>query len=303
MPLAMREKVFITAALTGSGSTQDRSDKVPRSPEQIAGAAIDAAKAGAAVVHCHVRDPETGTPDRAVHLYREVVERIRDADTDVVINLTAGMGGDIVFGPPTSPLPLSEQGTDMVSAEERVAHLQACLPEIATLDCGTMNFAEADYVMTNTPGMLREMASRMAALDIRIEIEAFDTGHLWLAKQLVSEGLIPAPVMVQLCMGVPWGAPDDLNTFMAMVNNVPPDWLYSAFSIGRHQMAYVAAAVLSGANVRVGLEDNLWLERGRLATNAELVERAVTIIETMGVGIMKPEEVRTELQLTKRALP
>lgn len=303
MPLAMREKVFITAALTGSGSTQDRSDKVPRSPEQIAGAAIDAAKAGAAVVHCHVRDPETGTPDRAVHLYREVVERIRDADADVVINLTAGMGGDIVFGPPTSPLPLSEQGTDMVSAEERVAHLQACLPEIATLDCGTMNFAEADYVMTNTPGMLREMASRMAALDIRIEIEAFDTGHLWLAKQLVSEGLIPAPVMVQLCMGVPWGAPDDLNTFMAMVNNVPPDWLYSAFSIGRHQMAYVAAAVLSGANVRVGLEDNLWLERGRLATNAELVERAVTIIEAMGVGIMKPEEVRTELQLTKRALP
>ena len=164
MPLAMRDKVFITAALTGSGSTQDRSDKVPRSPEQIATAAIDAAKAGAAVVHCHVRDPETGVPDRAVHLYREVVERIRASDTDVVINLTAGMGGDIVFGPTDAPLPLSEQGTDMVSAAERVAHLEACLPEIATLDCGTMNFAEADYVMTNTPGMLRDMASRMADL-------------------------------------------------------------------------------------------------------------------------------------------
>ena len=303
MPLAMRDKVFITAALTGSGSTQDRSDKVPRSPEQIAAAAIDAAKAGAAVVHCHVRDPETGAPDRAVHLYREVVERIRDSDTDVVINLTAGMGGDIVFGPTDAPLPLSAQGTDMVSAAERVAHLEACLPEIATLDCGTMNFAEADYVMTNTPGMLREMASRMSDLGIRIEIEAFDTGHLWLAKQLVSEGLIPAPVMVQLCMGIPWGAPDDLNTFMAMVNNVPSDWIYSAFSIGRHQMAYVAAAVLSGANVRVGLEDNLWLEKGRLATNAELVERAVTVIEAMGVQVMMPDEVRAELQLTKRALP
>ena len=261
MPLAMRDKVFITAALTGSGSTQDRSDKVPRSPEQIATAAIDAAKAGAAVVHCHVRDPETGAPDRAVHLYREVVERIRASDTDVVINLTAGMGGDIVFGPTDAPLPLSEQGTDMVSAAERVAHLEACLPEIATLDCGTMNFAEADYVMTNTPGMLRDMASRMANLGIRIEIEAFDTGHLWLAQQLVSEGLIPAPVMVQLCMGIPWGAPDDLNTFMAMVNNVPSDWVHSAFSIGRHQMAYVSAAVLSGGNVRVGLEDNLWLEK------------------------------------------
>ena len=303
MPLAMRDNVFITAALTGSGSTQDRSDKVPRSPEQIATAAIDAAKAGAAVVHCHVRDPETGAPDRAVHLYREVVERIRESDTDVVINLTAGMGGDIVFGPTDAPLPLSEQGTDMVSAAERVAHLEACLPEIATLDCGTMNFAEADYVMTNTPGMLRDMASRMANLGIRIEIEAFDTGHLWLAKQLVSEGLIPAPVMVQLCMGIPWGAPDDLNTFMSMVNNVPSDWIYSAFSIGRHQMAYVAAAVLSGGNVRVGLEDNLWLEKGYLATNAELVARAVTIVEAMGVQIMTPDEVRAELQLTKRALP
>jgi len=303
MPLAMRDKVFITAALTGSGSTQDRSDKVPRSPEQIAAAAIDAAKAGAAVVHCHVRDPETGAPDRAVHLYREVVERIRDSDTDVVINLTAGMGGDIVFGPTEAPLPLSAQGTDMVSVAERVAHLEACLPEIATLDCGTMNFAEADYVMTNTPGILRDMARRMSDLGIRVEIEAFDTGHLWFAKQLVSEGLIPAPVMVQLCMGIPWGAPDDLNTFMAMVNNVPSDWIYSAFSIGRHQMAYVAAAVLSGANVRVGLEDNLWLEKGRLATNAELVERAVTIIEAMGVQIMMPDEVRAELQLTKRALP
>ena len=303
MPLDMRDKVFITAALTGSGSTQDRSDKVPRSPEQIATAAIDAAKAGAAVVHCHVRDPETGAPDRAVHLYREVVERIRASDTDVVINLTAGMGGDIVFGPTDAPLPLSENGTDMISAAERVAHLEACLPEIATLDCGTMNFAEADYVMTNTPGMLRDMAQRMADLGIRIEIEAFDTGHLWLAKQLVSEGLIPAPVMVQLCLGIPWGAPDDLNTFMAMVNNVPADWIYSAFSIGRHQMAYVAAAVLSGANVRVGLEDNLWLERGRLATNAELVTRAVTIIEAMGVQLMTPEEVRTELKLTKRELP
>ena len=303
MPLAMRDKVFITAALTGSGSTQDRSDKVPRSPEQIATAAIDAAKAGAAVVHCHVRDPETGAPDRAVHLYREVVERIRASDTDVVINLTAGMGGDIVFGPTDAPLPLSEQGTDMVSAAERVAHLEACLPEIATLDCGTMNFAEADYVMTNTPGMLRDMASRMADLGIRIEIEAFDTGHLWLAQQLVSEGLIPAPVMVQLCMGIPWGAPDDLNTFMAMVNNVPSDWVHSAFSIGRHQMAYVSAAVLSGGNVRVGLEDNLWLEKGPLATNAELVARAVTIVEAMGVHVMTPDEVRAELQLTKRALP
>ena len=300
MPLAMRKKIFITAALTGSGSTQDRSDKVPRSPEQIANAAIDAAKAGAAVVHCHVRDPETGAPVRDVPLYREVVECIRASDTDVVINLTAGMGGDLVFGPPDAPLPLQAAGTDMVSGEERVAHLEACRPEIATLDCGTMNFAEADYVMTNTPGMLRDMAQRMTDLGIQIEIEAFDTGHLWFAKQLVHEGIIKDPVMVQLCMGVPWGAPDDMNTFMAMVNNVPGDWVHSAFSIGKHQMAFVAAAVLSGGNVRVGLEDNLWLERGHLASNAELVEKAAGIVKAMGVEIMTPAEVRAELGLVKR---
>ena len=210
------------------------------------------------------------------------------------------MGGDLVFGPPDAPLPLQAAGTDMVSGEERVAHLEACRPEIATLDCGTMNFAEADYVMTNTPGMLRDMAQRMTDLWIQIEIEAFDTGHLWFAKQLVDDGIIRDPVMVQLCMGVPWGAPDDLNTFMAMVNNVPSKCVHSAFSIGKNQMSYVAAAVLSGGNVRVGLEDNLWLERGRLATNAELVDKAVGIITAMGVEVMTPTEVRGELNLVKR---
>ena len=301
MPLEMRKSVFITAAITGSGGTQDRSPLVPRSPQQIAEAAIDAAKAGAAVVHCHVRDPETGAPSRDLALYREVTDRIRESETDVVLNLTAGMGGDMVFGPSDSPLPLNEAATDMIGAEARVAHVAECLPEICTLDCGTMNFAEADYVMTNTPGMLRDMAKRMTDLGVRPEIEAFDTGHLWLAKQLVSEGLIEDPVMIQLCMGIPWGAPDDLNTFMAMVNNIPSNWTFSAFSIGRHQMPYVAAATLAGGNIRVGLEDNLWLEKGVLATNAQLVEKAASIITNLGPTLMTPEEVRAELQLVKRA--
>jgi uncharacterized protein (DUF849 family) len=291
---------FITCAVTGSGATQDRSPLVPRSPEQIAASAIDAAKAGAAIVHCHVREPDSGAPSRRPELYREVVDRIRDSGTDVVINLTAGMGGDLVFGDSESPLPLNDAGTDMVGASERMAHVRECLPEICTLDCGTMNFAEADYVMTNTPGMLRAMARMMTELGVRPEIEVFDSGHLWFAKQLVEEGIIEAPVMVQMCMGIPWGAPDDLNTLLAMVNNTPPDWTFSAFSIGRNEMPFVAAALLAGGNIRVGLEDNLWLGKGQLATNAQLVERAVSIASNLGATLLGPDEVRQKLQLQKR---
>jgi len=301
MPLTMNRNVFITCAVTGSGSTQDRSPHVPRSPEAIANSAIDAAKAGAAVVHCHVRDPETGTPSRDVAMFREVTERIRDAEVDVVLNLTAGMGGDLVLGGIEAPLPPNAAGTDMAGATERVAHVAECLPEICTLDCGTMNFAEADYVMTNTPGMLQAMGRMMTDLGVKPEIEAFDTGHLWYAKQLVEDGILDSPALVQLCMGVPWGAPDDLNTFMAMVNNVPPDWTFSAFALGRNQMPYVAASVLAGGNVRVGLEDNLMLDRGVLATNESLVARSVEIIERLGAKVIGPSEVREKLGLVKRA--
>ena len=300
MPLSINTSVFITCAITGSGSTQDRSAEVPRSPEQIANSAIAAAKAGAAVVHCHVRDPETGVASRDPKLYRELTDRIRDSKTDVVLNLTAGMGGDMVFGPPSAPLPLQD-GTDMGSAESRMEPIAECLPEICTLDCGTMNFAEADYVMTNTPGMLREMGSMMTALGVKAEIEAFDTGHLWFAKELVNEGILESPALIQLCMGIPWGAPNDLNTYMAMVNNIPSDWNWSSFSIGRDQMPYVAASVLAGGNVRVGLEDNLWLEKGVLATNESLVKKAATIIEAMGSTLMNPQQVRDKLGLTKRS--
>lgn len=300
MPLAMNREVFITCAITGSGATQDRSHHVPRSPRQIADSAIAAARAGAAVVHCHVRDPDTGAPSRDVGMFREVTDLIRASDTDVVLNLTAGMGGDIVFGDVENPMDLNEAGTDMAGATERLAHIAECLPEICTLDCGTMNFAEADYVMTNTPGMLTAMGRMMTDLGVKPEIEAFDTGHLWYAKQLVKDGVLDSPALVQLCMGVPWGAPDDLNTFMAMVNNVPDDWTFSAFGLGRNQMAYVAASVLAGGHVRVGLEDNLWLDKGVLAENHQLVTRARGIIEAMGARLIGPAEVRTRLGLEKR---
>jgi len=300
MPLEMNPRPFITCAVTGSGSTQDRSPHVPRSPKEIAESAIDAAKAGAAVVHCHVREPDTGASSRRPELYRELMDRIRDSDTDVVVNFTTGMGGDLIFGDPENPLPLQE-GTDMAGASERVQPILECLPEICTLDCGTMNFAEADYVMTNTPGMLHAMSLLIQNSGVRPEIEVFETGHLWYCKQLVEEGLIDDPVLIQMCMGIPWGAPDDLNTFMAMVNNTPENWIFSAFSISRNQMPFTAAAVLAGGNVRVGLEDNLWLNRGELATNAQLVERAATIVTNLGCTIMEPEETREKLGLVKRA--
>jgi uncharacterized protein (DUF849 family) len=296
----MNYEVFITAAVTGSGDTVGKSDKVPVTPKQIAEAAIESAKAGAAIAHCHVRDPETGAPARKVEYYREVVERIRESNTDVVINLTAGMGGDLTLGPVEQPLPPLTEGTDMAGATERMEHVTALLPEICTLDCGTLNFGHGDYVMTNTPSMLRAMAQQMTDLGVRPEIEAFDTGHLWFAKQLVEEGIIEDPVMVQLCMGIPWGAPNDMNTYMAMVNNVPDSWVWSAFSIGRMQMPYVAAAALAGGNIRVGLEDNLYLDRGVFATNAQLVERAADIATNMGATIIGPDAVRERLKLVKR---
>jgi uncharacterized protein (DUF849 family) len=287
----MNYEVFITAAVTGSGDTAGKSDKVPVTPKEIADAAIESAKAGAAIAHCHVRNPETGAPARDVALYREVVDRIRSADTDVVINLTAGMGGDLTLGNVEQPLPPSAEGTDMAGATERMEHVRELLPEICTLDCGTLNFGHGDYIMTNTPSMLRAMGQQMTDLGVRPEIEAFDTGHLWFAKQLVEEGIIEDPVMVQLCMGIPWGAPNDMNTYMAMVNNIPEGWVWSAFSIGRMQMPYVSAAMLAGGNVRVGLEDNLYLDRGVFASNGQLVERAASI---------GPDEVRAKLKLTKR---
>ncbi len=293
--------VFITCAVTGSGDTVGKSDRVPFTPEQIAADCIAAARAGAAITHIHVRDPITGAPAREPDLYAEVVERVRASDVDVVINLTAGMGGDITLGSAEQPLPLDEAGTDLAGATERLEHVRRLMPEICTLDCGSMNFGEGGYVMTNTTSTLEEMARQIQLLGVRPEIEVFDTGHLWQARSLVEAGLIDDPVMVQLCMGVPWGAPPDINTFMAMVNNVPDSWTFSAFGIGRKQLEYVALAAIAGGNVRVGLEDNLYLGRGHLATNAELVGRAVEIIEGIGHTVKGPDEVRADLKLTKHA--
>jgi uncharacterized protein (DUF849 family) len=297
----MNWDVFITCAVTGAGDSTGRSDKVPVTPAQIAAAAIEAAQAGAAVAHIHVRDPATGKGARDVALYAEVMERVRSSGTDVIVNLTAGMGGDLVFGSVEAPLPPNAASTDMAGATERLAHVTQLLPEICTLDCGSMNFAAGgDYVMINTPDTLRAMARHVQALGVKPELEVFDTGHLVMVKDMIRAGVLDDPVLIQLCMGIPYGAPDDPLTLMAMVNQLPPGAIFSAFSIGRKQLPYAAMAALAGGNVRVGLEDNLYLGRGVLASNGQLVERAATVLTAMGARVLGPAAVREKLKLTKR---
>jgi uncharacterized protein (DUF849 family) len=294
----MNTEAFITCAVTGAGDTTARSAHVPVTPDAIAASAIEAAHAGAAVAHIHVRDPSTGQGSRDVALYQAVVDRLRDADVDVVVNLTAGMGGDLVLGGPDTPLPLDDAGTDLAGATERLAHVTALRPEICTLDCGTMNFAAGgDYVMANTPEMLRAMAAQIKELGVRPELEVFDYGQLVMVKDLIDEGLIEDPVLIQLCMGIRYGAPDDPGSLLGLVSLLPPGAVFSAFSIGRMQLPYVAMAVLAGGNVRVGLEDNLYAGPGEKATNRDLVARAVTILEAMNVRVLGAPEVRERLAL------
>jgi uncharacterized protein (DUF849 family) len=271
---------------------------VPITPEQIAQSGIDAARAGATVVHIHVRDPRTGQGSRDVALYREVVERIRASDVDVVLNTTAGMGGDLMLDPqhPTTFV----EGTDLVNGVERLAHVEELLPDICTLDCGSLNFGEGSLVYVSTPDMLRDGAKRIQELGVRVEMEIFDTGHLWFARQLVEEGLIDAPPLFQLCMDIPYGAPADPALLAAMVQQLPPGAVWASFALGRMQMPWVAQSILLGGHVRVGLEDNLYLSRGVKATNAQLVERARTIIEAMGASVASPDEAREMLLLKPR---
>ena len=292
----MNTDVFITCALTGAGDTVGKSDKVPVTPEQIANDAIEAAKAGAAIAHIHVRDIETGQGNRDPELFRETVARIRDSDTDVIINLTTGMGGDFVPDP-DDPTKLAE-GSDMASAEDRVIHIEELLPEICSLDVATMNFTHGAFM--NVPQVLRVMADRIKSAGVKPELECFDLGHVRLANQLIKEGHIAEPPLFQLCMGVPWGAPSDPESVIAMRNLLPENAMWSGFGISRMQMPMAAQMVILGGNVRVGLEDNLYLSRGVLASNGQLVERAVDIVENLGARVMSPAETREKLGLTQQ---
>ncbi|KUL48061.1 3-keto-5-aminohexanoate cleavage protein [Streptomyces sp. NRRL S-1521] len=297
--MPVNDNVIITCALTGAGDTVRKSPHVPVTPEQIATSAVEAAEAGAAVVHIHVRDPQSGAPSRDPRLYREVVERIKETGADVVINLTAGMGGDLVIDPdePLKHLP----GTDLVSGLDRLPHVEDLLPDICTLDCGSLNFGDGSNLYVSTPDMLRQGAKRIQELGVRPELEIFDTGQLWFAKQLLAEGLLDDPTVFQLCMGVPWGAPADPGVLQSMVNMLPDGAQWASFALGRMQMPWVAQSILLGGQVRVGLEDNLYLGKGNKATNAQLVERAVRITENLGSRVATPDEARAKLGLKPRA--
>jgi uncharacterized protein (DUF849 family) len=294
----MNPEVILTCALTGAGDTAGKSEYVPVTPEQVAESGIAAARAGATVVHVHVRDPETGQGSRETRFYAEVVERIEASGVDVILNLTAGMGGDLQVrdSDPTTPGP----ATDLVSATERLKHIEEIRPEICTLDCGTLNFGDGDMTYVSTPEMLRIGARRIQELGVKPELEVFDTGQVWMAGRLHAEGLLDDPPLYQLCLGIPYGAPAEPRVAQAMVDMLPASANWAGFAIGRMQMPMVAQMVLLGGNVRVGLEDNLYLSKGVKATNAQLVERARSIIEAMGSRVVSPAEGRETLGLKPR---
>lgn len=291
-------EIFITCAVTGSADSARKNPNVPVTPAQIAAAALEAHAAGAAIVHLHVRDPQSGLASRDPALFREVVDRIRSRNSEVILNLTGGMGGDLMVGPADAPLAFRD-GTDFVGPQERIAHILELLPEIGSLDCGSLNFDELIY--GTTPGFLRTMARAYQQKRIRPELEVFELGHIELAKQLLAEGLIDAPPLFQLCLGIKYGAPATAEGMHAMRDALPPGALWSAFGLGRLQMPMVAQAVLLGGNVRVGLEDNLYLDKGVPATNAQLVERARAIIDLLGVRLQSAAETRARLALPGRA--
>jgi len=292
----MNRNVIVSCAVTGSGDTVGKHPAIPVTPAEIATAAIEAAKAGAAITHIHVREPDTGKPSRRVELYREVVERIRESDVDVIINLTTGMGGDLFFGPDDDPLKFAEN-TDCVGQMERMRHVEELLPEVCSLDCGSFNYSGGDYVYIATQNMLEMGAKRLQEIGVKPELEVFELGHLSFAKHLLAQGLLDDPPLFQICLGIPWAAEATTAAFKAMVDELPQGANWAGFGIGAMEMPMVTQAVLLGGNIRVGLEDNLYLEKGVFASNAQLVERACNIVQLMGCSIQTPAQARQTLGL------
>ena len=295
--MEMKKKVALTCALTGSGDSHLKHPGVPKSPEEIATAAIEATKAGASIIHMHVREPETGTPCRELKLYEETVKLIRSSDVDIIINITTGMGGDWVPDAVNPAMP--GPGTDMATPQERMEHILKCKPEICTIDCGTFNDGQ-NLTYIATLDQLRESVGYLKGTGIRPEIEAFDLGFLWQAKILLKEGLLPDNTLFQLCMGVPFGAEATTSATLAMRDHIPAGVEWCAFGIGGDEFPMLAQAFVMGGNVRVGLEDNIYLGKGEFASNAQLVEKGKLIVENLGGEIMTPAEAREHFKLIKQ---
>ena len=294
----MNRNVIVTCAVTGSGDSVDKHPAIPVTPKEIASAAIEAAKAGAAIAHIHVREPDSGKPSRRVELYSEVVSRIRESNVDVIINLTTGMGGDLFLGPDEEPMNFNDN-TDCVGIMERIKHVEELLPEICSLDCGSFNYAEGDYVYISTPNMLEQGARRLQEIGVKPELEVFELGHISFAKHLMAQGLLDDPPLFQVCLGIRWAAEASTASFKTMVDALPEGCNWAGFGTSAMEMPMVAQAVLLGGNIRVGLEDNLYLEKGVFASNGQLVERACNIVELMGCSIQTPSEARETLGLNK----
>ena len=294
----MNRNVIVTCAVTGSGDSVDKHPAIPVTPKEIASAAIEAAKAGAAIAHIHVREPDSGKPSRRVELYSEVVSRIRESNVDVIINLTTGMGGDLFLGPDEEPMNFNDN-TDCVGIMERIKHVEELLPEICSLDCGSFNYAEGDYVYISTPNMLEQGARRLQEIGVKPELEVFELGHISFAKHLMAQGLLDDPPLFQVCLGIRWAAEASTASFKTMVDALPGGCNWAGFGTSAMEMPMVAQAVLLGGNIRVGLEDNLYLEKGVFASNGQLVERACNIVELMGCSIQTPSEARETLGLNK----
>ena len=294
----MNRNVIVSCAVTGSGASVDKHPAIPVTPKEIAAAAIEAAKAGAAIAHIHVREPDSGKSSRRVELYREVVSRIRESNVDVIINLTTGMGGDLFLGPDEEPMNFSDN-TDCVGMMERIEHVEELLPEICSLDCGSFNYAEGDYVYISTPNMLEQGAKRLQEIGVKPELEVFELGHISFAKHLIAQGLVDDPPLFQVCLGIRWAAEANTASFKTMVDALPEGCNWAGFGISAMEMPMVAQAVLLGGNIRVGLEDNLYLEKGVFASNGQLVERACNIVQLMGCSIQTPSEARQTLGLKR----
>ena len=294
----MNRNVIVSCAVTGSGASVDKHPAIPVTPKEIAAAAIEAAKAGAAIAHIHVREPDSGKSSRRVELYREVVSRIRESNVDVIINLTTGMGGDLFLGPDEEPMNFSDN-TDCVGMMERIKHVEELLPEICSLDCGSFNNTGGDYVYISTPNMLEQGAKRLQEIGVKPELEVFELGHISFAKHLIAQGLVDDPPLFQVCLGIRWAAEANTASFKTMVDALPEGCNWAGFGTSAMEMPMVAQAVLLGGNIRVGLEDNLYLEKGVFASNGQLVERACNIVQLMGCSIQTPSEARQTLGLKR----